>query len=172
VIIDNIKQFLILFNFITKLWSWWNLLLLARQFKKRLTISVLLQDCDCRRISFFLFFSRLREKSSFSVCFLWFRNYQKKKKIMNRSLNIEKARSMTTISQIRSDSSMSNRYEDFFQKSKKSSKTQKVSKLNLIISELKKLKTRSSIKSSFFTRLYKRKNKIAQITLQRTKIEK
>jgi hypothetical protein len=81
---------------------------------------------------------------------------------MNRSLNIEKARSMTTISQIRSDFSMSNRYEDFFQKSKKSSRIQKISKLNLIISELKKFKTRSSIKSSFFTRLYKRKEKITQ----------
>jgi hypothetical protein len=81
---------------------------------------------------------------------------------MNRSLNIEKTRSMTTVSQIRSDSLMSNRYEDFFQKSKKSSKTQKVSKLNLIISELKKFKTRSSIKSSFFTRLYKKKERIAQ----------
>jgi hypothetical protein len=151
---------LILFNFITRLWSWWNLLLFARQFRKRLTISVLLQDCDCRRISFFLFFSRFREKSSFSVCFLWFRNYQKK--IMNRSLNIERARSMTAVSQIRSDSSMSNRYEDFFQKSKKSSKAQEISKLNLIISELKKLKTRSSIKNSSFTRLYKEKEKVAQ----------
>jgi hypothetical protein len=81
---------------------------------------------------------------------------------MNRSLNIEKARSMTAVSQIRSDSSMSNRYEDFFQKSEKSSKAQKVSKLNLIISELKKFKTRSSIKSSSLTRLYKRKERIAQ----------
>jgi hypothetical protein len=81
---------------------------------------------------------------------------------MNRSLNIEKAKSMTTVSQIRSDSSMSNRYEDFFQKSEKSSKAQKVSKLNLIISELKKLKIRSSIKSSSFIRLYKRKKRIAQ----------
>ncbi len=79
VIIDSIKQFLILFSFITRLWSWWNLLLFARQFRERLTISVLLQDCDCRRISLFLFFSRLREKSSSSVCFLWLRNYQKKK---------------------------------------------------------------------------------------------
>jgi hypothetical protein len=57
---------------------------------------------------------------------------------------------------------MSNRYEDFFQKSKKSSKIQKISKLNLIISELKKLKTRSSIKSSSFTRLYKKKERIVQ----------
>jgi hypothetical protein len=81
---------------------------------------------------------------------------------MNRSLNIEKTKSMTTISQIRSDFSMSNRYEDFFQKSKKSSKAQKVSKLNLIISELKKLKICSSIKSSSFTRLYKRKERIVQ----------
>jgi predicted HNH restriction endonuclease len=81
---------------------------------------------------------------------------------MNRSLNIEKTRSMTAVSQIRSDFSMSNRYEDFFQKSEKSSKTQKVSKLNLIISELKKLKTCSSVKSSFFTRLYKEKERIAQ----------
>ncbi len=81
---------------------------------------------------------------------------------MNRSLNIEKARSMTAVSQIRSDSSMSNRYEDFFQKSEKSSKVQKVSKLNLIISELKKFKTRSSIKSSSLTRLYKRKERVAQ----------
>jgi hypothetical protein len=161
VIIDSIKQFLILFNFITRLWSWWNLLLLVRQFRERLTISVLLQDCDCRRISFFLFFSRLREKSSSSVCFLWLRNYQKKK-IMNRSLNIEKARSMTAVSQIHSDSSMSNRYEDFFQKSEKSSRIQEISKLNLIISELKKLKTRSSIKISFLTRLYKEKERIAQ----------
>jgi hypothetical protein len=120
VITDNINQFLILFSFITRLWSWWNPLLFVRQFRKRLTISVLLQDCDCRRISFFLFFSRLREKSSSFVCFLWFRNYQKK--IMNRSLNIEKARSMTAVSQIRSDFSMSSRYEDFFQKSRKSSR--------------------------------------------------
>jgi predicted HNH restriction endonuclease len=81
---------------------------------------------------------------------------------MNRSLNIEKARSMTTVSQIRSDFSMSSRYEDFFQKSEKSSKAQKISKLNLIISELKKFKIRSSIKNSFFTRLYKEKEKIAQ----------
>jgi hypothetical protein len=81
---------------------------------------------------------------------------------MNRSLNIERTRSMTTISQIRSDFSMSSRYEDFFQKSKKSSRIQKISKLNLIISELKKLKTRSSIKNSFFTRLYKKKERIAQ----------
>jgi hypothetical protein len=81
---------------------------------------------------------------------------------MNRSLNIEKARSMTTVSQIRSDFSMSNRYEDFFQKSKKSSKIQKISKLNLIISKFKKLKTRSSIKNSFLTQLYKKKERIAQ----------
>jgi hypothetical protein len=74
VIIDNINQFLILFNFITRLWSWWNLLLLVRQFRERLTISVLLQDCDCRRISFFLFFLRFREKSSFFICFLWLRS--------------------------------------------------------------------------------------------------
>ncbi len=57
---------------------------------------------------------------------------------------------------------MSSCYENSFQKSKKSSKAQKISKLNLIISELKKFKTRSSIKSSFFTRLYKRKERIAQ----------
>jgi hypothetical protein len=81
---------------------------------------------------------------------------------MNRSLNIERARSMTAVSQIRSDFSMSSRYEDFFQKSEKSSKAQKVSKLNLIISKLKKLKTRSSTKSSFFTRLYKKKERVAQ----------
>jgi hypothetical protein len=153
---------LILFNFITKLWSWWNLFLFVRQFRKRLTISVLLHDCDCRSISFFLFFSRFKEKSSSSVCFLWLKNYQKKKKIMNRSLNIERTRSMTVISQIRNDFSMSNRYEDSFQKSKKSSRIQKISKLNLIISELKKLKTRSSIKNSFFIRLYKKKERIVQ----------
>jgi hypothetical protein len=81
---------------------------------------------------------------------------------MNRSLNIEKARSMTAVSQIRSDFSMSNRYEDSFQKSEKSSKAQKISKLNLIISKLKKFKTRSSTKSSFLTRLYKRKERVAQ----------
>jgi hypothetical protein len=81
---------------------------------------------------------------------------------MNRSLNIEKAKSMTAVSQTRSDSSMSSRYEDFFQKSKKSSKIQKISKLNLIISELKKFKTRSSIKSSSLTRLYKEKERVVQ----------
>jgi hypothetical protein len=57
---------------------------------------------------------------------------------------------------------MSSCYENSFQKSKKSSKAQKISKLNLIISELKKFKTRSSIKNSFFIRLYKRKKRVAQ----------
>ncbi len=107
------------------------------------------------------FFFHVSEKSHLLLS-VFFDSKTIKKKIMNRSLNIEKARSMTAISQIRSDFSMSNRYEDFFQKSKKSSKIQKVLKLNLIISKLKKLKTRSSIKNSFFTWLYKRKKRIAQ----------
>jgi hypothetical protein len=110
---------------------------------------------------FFFVFLTFQKKIVFFCLFSLIQKLSKKK-IMNRSLNIERTRSMTTISQIRSDSSMSNRYEDFFQKSKKSSKIQKVLKLNLIISELKKLKIRSSIKNSSFTRLYKKKERVVQ----------
>jgi hypothetical protein len=111
--------------------------------------------------SFSFCFFHVSEKNRLLLSVFFDSETIKKKKIMNRSLNIEKARSMIAISQIRSDFSMSNRYEDFFQESKKSLRTQKVSKLNLIISELKKLKIRSSIKSSFFTELYKRKKRVA-----------
>ncbi len=111
---------------------------------------------------FFLVFFTFQRKVVFFCLFSLTQKLSKKKKFMNRSLNIERAKLMTAVSQIRSDFSMSSRYEDFFQKSKKSSRIQKISKLNLIISKLKKLKTRSSIKSSFFTQLYKRKKRIVQ----------
>ncbi len=112
--------------------------------------------------SFSSCFFHVSEKSRLLLSVFFDSETIKKKKIINRSLNIERTRSMTAVSQIRSDFSMSSRYEDFFQKSKKSSKAQEISKLNLIISELKKFKTRSSIKSSSFTRLYKRKERVAQ----------